>query len=637
MSGQDKAEALQRALLAAVAHHEAGRLAQAEAGYRAILRQDPDHPDAMHLLGVIAQSHGRHAEAAGLIRRALAAMPNFADGHMNLGNALRGQGQLAEAQAAYERAIQIRPDFPLARMNLAMLLNDRAAHAAAEMHARRATELAPGMFMAHVALGAALRGQQRHAEAIAAFRRALIMQPAHPATLCDLASALGETGEHQQAVALHRQAIALDPGNPVLHNALGNTLIGGGDIPAAIDALRQAVELAPNMAYAWLNLGWCLRGLGHFEKAREAFNHALELKPDMAEAHWNLSLIGPASREDRAKEQELRDLFQNTGLAIFSRVASGFALGKMLDEQDRHDAAFAAYAEANALSRAARIEPFAAFDRIIAQTSSEAYAARAREWGVPSDLPVFIVGMPRSGTTLVEQIAASHSQVHGAGELRDILRITGQLNAMGGGYPFAGGVDQAAARALAAQHVEHLARLGPGKQRVIDKTPDNVILMGTIGALFPGARVVICNRDPRDNCLSNYFQLYTSGNIFAYDLAECGWRARETNRLIAHWRTASPLRILEIQYETLVEDLEGQARRLIDFLGLEWEPACLEFHRTERPVATPNMWAVRQPIYTQASGRWKRYEKHLGPLFAALDGVKPIPPRRRTAAEAVRA
>ena len=639
MSGQNQGSMLQQALLAAVAHHDAGRIAQAEAGYRAILLQDPDHPDAMQLLGVIALAHGRHQEAVGLIRRALVAMPNFPDGHMNLGNALRALGQWDEAQAAYERAIRLRPDFSLARTNLALLLNDRGAHAAAELHARRATERAPGLFMAHVALGAALRGLNRRPDAITAFRRALIMEPTHPATLSDLASTLGESGDYAQAIALHGQAIALDPGNAILHNALGNTLIGASDVQGAIPVLQRAVELAPDMAFAWLNLGWCLRGLGHFDEARAAFNHVLELRPGMAEAHWNLSLIGPASKEDQAKEGELRALQDRADLPIFSRVAAGFALGKMLDEQDRCDAAFAAFAQANALSRAGRIENgewfdadiFAAeIDHIIAATQSEQYADCARQWGVASDLPVFIVGMPRSGTTLVEQIAASHSQVHGAGELRDILRISNHLTQISGGRPYAGGIDPAVPRQLAAAHLEHLAQLGDGAARVIDKTPDNVILLGTIGALYPGARVIICNRDARDNCLSNYFQLYTDGNIFSYDLAECGWRARETERLIGHWRAHSPLRILELQYETLVDDLEGQARRLIDFLGLAWEPACLEFHRTERPVATPNMWAVRQPIYTQASGRWKRYEKHLGPLFAALAGEKPVPPRKAT-------
>jgi tetratricopeptide (TPR) repeat protein len=638
MSGQTQAMDTAAALRVALAHHEAGRLDQAEAGYRAILRADPAHADAMHLLGVIAQLRGRNEEAAGLIRRALAAMPDFPDGHMNLGNALRGLGRFSEARAAYEKALSLRPAFPLALTNLALLENDMGAHKAAEMHARRALEMAPGQFMAWVALAVALRAQRRLPEAIAAFREALVMQPDHAATLSDLASALGENNQLDAALAAHRRALALDPDSPVLHNALGMTHINAGNIPEALAALQRAVELAPHMAMAWLNLGWCHRGLGRFDAARAAFERALEINPNMAEAHWNLSLIGPAGEAERAKEADLRAMQDNAAAPIFSRVAAGFALGKMLDEQDRYDDAFAAYRAANDLFRASRIEAGEWFDAemfsaeidwIIAATGSDRYAACARAWAVPSDLPVFIVGMPRSGTTLVEQILASHSAVHGAGELRDIFRIAGELAAVSGGRPYSGVIDPALPRRLAAEHLERLARLGGGKRHVIDKTPDNVILMGTIGAIFPGARVIICNRDPRDNCLSNYFQLYTSGNIFAYDLAECGWRARETERLIAHWRGWGRLRMIEVQYESLVADLEGEARRMLDFLGLDWEPACLEFHRTERPVATPNMWAVRQPIYNRAVGRWQRYQKHLGPLFAALDGARPIPPRRR--------
>jgi hypothetical protein len=240
--------------------------------------------------------------------------------------------------------------------------------------------------------------------------------------------------------------------------------------------------------------------------------------------------------------------------------------------------------------------------------------------GVASDLAVFIVGMPRSGTTLVEQIAASHTQVHGAGELRDIPNITQALAPMMHAAGPDGAWDAAMTQGFARAHLERLARLGGPARRVIDKTPDNVLTLGVIATLFPGARVVICSRDARDNCLSNFFQLYTDGNAFSYDLAECGWRARETARLIDHWRAGVPGKFLDLQYETLVDDLEGQARRLIDFLGLEWEPACLEFYRNERAVATPNMWGVRQPIYNRQVGRWRMYERHLGPLFAALDG-----------------
>jgi hypothetical protein len=318
-------------------------------------------------------------------------------------------------------------------------------------------------------------------------------------------------------------------------------------------------------------------------------------------------------------------------LSTFQRASAGFALGKMLDDQDRCDDAFAVLAQANAMfhaeqpGRGTRFDATAFtrdIDSLIAYSSPSAFANR-REAGVASELPVFIVGMPRSGTTLVEQIAASHSQVHGAGESRDIVNIAQTLAPMIRAAGPQGAWDPAATQPLAQAHIARLARLGGGAIRVIDKTPDNILNLGLIASLFPDARVIICNRDPRDNCLSHYFQLFTDGNAFSYDLAECGWRARETARLTDHWRQVLPVKFLDLQYETLVADLEGEARRLIDFLGLEWEPACLDFHRNERAIATPNMWGVRQPIYNRQVGRWRMYEKHLGPLFAALDGKRP--------------
>ena len=218
--------------------------------------------------------------------------------------------------------------------------------------------------------------------------------------------------------------------------------------------------------------------------------------------------------------------------------------------------------------------------------------------------------MPRSGTSLVEQIAASHSRVFGAGELREI----GELAIEFGRAPGAADV-----RRLAEAHLARLRALGGGAERVIDKMPDNVFKLGVIATMFRGARVIFCRRDPRDTCLSCYFQKFTAGQLtFSYDLADCAMRYRETERLTEHWRRALPLRSIEVQYEALVGDLEGESRRLIEFLGLDWEPACLDFHRTQRIVTTASGWQVRQPLYDRSVARWRHYQRQLEPLYAAL-------------------
>ena len=224
--------------------------------------------------------------------------------------------------------------------------------------------------------------------------------------------------------------------------------------------------------------------------------------------------------------------------------------------------------------------------------------------------------MPRSGTTLVEQIAASHTRVFGAGELKDIEPIANELAPHQGSV--APWLQAEQVRRLADEQLERLRALGGAAERVMDKMPDNIFHLGTIATLYPKARVIFCHRDPRDICLSCYFQNFMEGQEYSYDLADCARRYVETARVAEHWRQVLPLAMLEVSYETLVENFEQEARRLIAFLGLDWEAACLNFHRTERAVVNASAWQVRQPLYQRSVGRWRHYERHLEPLLDVL-------------------
>jgi hypothetical protein len=310
-------------------------------------------------------------------------------------------------------------------------------------------------------------------------------------------------------------------------------------------------------------------------------------------------------------------------------------VGKVLDDADRFEEAFLAYERANRMyrdSRAAVGERFDAADlhREIDETIATfdpQYFASVVDWGSPSELPVFIVGMPRSGTSLVEQIAASHSRVFGAGELREIGNLAQRLAPIIAAIRCGSEEDAAEAgadhritiRRLSDAHLEHLKALNGRAERIIDKMPDNVFKLGAIATLYPGARVIFCRRDPLDTCLSCYFQKFTAGQLaFSYDLADCAKRYLETERLTAHWRKVLPLKWLDVEYEALVSDLGDHSRRIITFLGFDWEPACLDFHRTARTVTTASAWQVRQPLYGRAVGRWRRYQAHLAPLLDLL-------------------
>ncbi len=318
-------------------------------------------------------------------------------------------------------------------------------------------------------------------------------------------------------------------------------------------------------------------------------------------------------------------MLNQPGLSAEERIGVGFAFGKVLDDLDRYDEAFPRYAEANALMKQLRAlvgdqYDLAAMRRQIdemIETYTPSFFQERRDWGDPSEIPVFVVGMPRSGTTLVQQIAASHPQVHGAGELTDISTIAQSMGETDL-KSTALGWERQAIKKTAEQHVRRLREMNATASRIVDKTPGNILQLGLIAVMFPRARVVLCRRDARDNCLSCFFQSFTSGNAFSFDLADCGHRYMEIDRLAAHWRRVLPLKMMEIQYEKMVVDLEGQSRRLIEFLGLPWDPACLEFYRAKNAVLTASVWQVRQPIYTRSVGRWWHYEKHLGPLLDVL-------------------
>jgi tetratricopeptide (TPR) repeat protein len=622
-------------LAAAFEHHRAGRVERAAAVYRKILNKMPDNPDALHLLGVIALGEGRPERAVQLIGKAVAAVPDFAEAHSNLGNAQRAAGRLGEACVSYRRAIALQPDFALAHNNLGRILCEQGDFAAALASCERAVALGPHLAETHNNLGNALRALGRLDAAEAAFRRALQLEPDSAGRLTNLANVLADLDRRDEALTCYRRAIVLDPGYVLAHYGLATRLRLSGDMEEALESYREVLQLSPGQAVAWNDLGRALRALGRLDEAVDAFRRALAIDPDFADAYRNLAAFGQLTPGDQ-EIARLAGLAAKPGLPIEERAAAGFALAKALDDADRFDEAFAAYDCANRIYRDFCTASGQHFDaealrRRVDQAIdgfTPGFFGSVVDWGNRSELPVFVLGMPRSGTSLVEQIAASHSHVFGAGELRDIGHMVDELG------PIVGEQDRAAIRGFADAHLERLRALGRGAERVLDKLPDNVFALGVIATLFPGARVVFCRRDPRDICLSCYFQKFSARQlVFSYDLADCAKRYLETERLTRHWHRVLPLRMLDVQYEALVDDLEGESRRLISFLGLDWEPACLDFHRTQRTVTTASGWQVRQPLYDRSVGRWRNYARHLAPLLDALGETDQCGASFETAAE----
>ena len=334
--------------------------------------------------------------------------------------------------------------------------------------------------------------------------------------------------------------------------------------------------------------------------------------------------------EDRAEIDTLEAALTREKLRDSRRANIHYALGKAYDDCGEYDKAFEHFEHANEIE--ARRYRFNRERHVIAlQKVKDHFPAALFERfagaGSTSERPVFVVGMPRSGTTLVEQIIASHPSVHGADELTMIQQCTDRLAAEFGSerpYPECiGDIDAATIARFADEYLAHLRTHSTSALRVTDKMPANFWHLGFIALLFPHARVVHCRRDARDVCVSNYFQQYAQAHHYTYKLADLGLYYSSYRSLMRHWRSVLPLRMYEIDYERLVEDQETQSKKLIEYCGLEWDERCLEFHKTRRTVFTASHWQVRQPMYRRSSQRWKHYESHMGELFEALEVDEP--------------
>jgi tetratricopeptide (TPR) repeat protein len=442
----------------------------------------------------------------------------------------------------------------------------------------------------------------------------------------------------------------------------GNAAFRQDDLSLAASAYERALALRPDHADAWLNLGAAYRRLERIEDAAACARRVLELKPDDPGGLNNLAnVLGAQGRLEEAarcyrrslevrpddpetwynlvNQQPLNDGSPESEAAFarLSRLAEAldrftpreqsallFALGKALDARGETDRAFEALARANALHRSALTFDIAASERLaaaVAERFDPALFARLQGAGSTDERPVFVVGMPRSGTTLVEQIISAHPEVHGAGEIGLLPALVSKIRGpQGTGFPlWAGALAGADLQRLAQAYLDGIAPRGPGKARLTDKTVGNLELLGLIHLILPNARIIHCRRDPRDVCVSCFSTRFSGGHDYAYDLGELARYWRLYDQLMAHWRAVLPPgRIFEVDYEALVEDLEGSARRLIAHLGLEWDDACLRFYESAREVRTASFAQVRRPIYNGSVGRWRRFATHLEPLLKAL-------------------
>jgi tetratricopeptide (TPR) repeat protein len=616
--------------------HQAGDPGRAEPMYRQVLQADPANTEALHLLGLACYHLNRPDEAVACFEQALRLRPDFAAAHNNLGNVLSDRGDAAGAADHYRQALRLQPGNVGMAFNLGNALQRQADLAGAAACFRRCLQLQPGMAAAHFCLGTVQEAQGQRDEAAGHYREALRLKPDYAEAHNNLGNVLLAQGRADEAVAHYREAVRLRPAFAEAHYNLGNACREHGEVAEGAGCYEQALRLRPDFPQAHNNLGEALLELGRVEEARAHFQEALRLNPNSALTVSNLATHGFYPSDDEARTR-LRDRLADPRLAPADAVLVHFALANLLDQAGACDEAFAHFRQGNDLRRSLARQAGAGFDaaaherlidRLIA-AFTPAYFRRVQGFGSDSEVPLFVVGVARSGTTLVEQILSCHPQVLGAGELPDVHRLTAALPAQLGtaeGYPEClAGVERGKVRALAERHLRRLTELGGAAARVADKWLENYLHLGLIATLFRRARVIHCRRDPLDVCLSCYCHNFTGLNYaFSWDLHDLGRYYRAYERLTAHWRDVLPLRVLEVAYEDLVADQEAVSRRLVAFCGLEWDERCLRFPDNPRSVRTASKVQVRRPIYTSSVGRWRRYAAHLRPLREALgEGMAP--------------
>jgi tetratricopeptide (TPR) repeat protein len=594
---------------------------EALASFQTSLQLRPGHLDtlsqtaeAQNNLGNSLFDVGRYADAVGCYQAALQIKTDEAKIHSNLANALRHLGRLPEAAASSRRAIALNPTLGEAHNNLGLALAAQGQFEDAAESYERALALDAGYVDALNNLGNALRDLGQRRKCLAVYARAIGLDPTRAESHCNLGNVLLELRRIDEAAASYRHALALKPDYGAAHLSLSMGLRMLGQSTAAEASCRAALVLDPNYVEALSLLGELHADRGQFSEAQELFQRAITLDPQFPFAFFSIAMHRKMTSEDGGWLQGVGALLAKR-LPLRYEISLRYALGKYFDDLKQYDHAFDNYRQANELTKrnglvydAARLTQHV--DRII--QSFEATSMRVAEaGGHPSERPVFIVGMPRSGTSLTEQILASHPGVFGAGELSFWDGAFSSYEAAGlEGHQGAHLIPR-----MAAEYLEHLSQLSSGALRVVDKMPPNFMNLGLIHSAFPRARIIHMQRHPIDTCLSIYFQYFLNTHPYANDLDSLAHYYGEYLKIMDHWRAVIPgSALLEISYEALIEDQEGWSRRMVDFVGLPWDPKCLDFYRTDRVVITASKWQVRQKIHASSAGRWKNYEKHVGPL-----------------------
>jgi len=645
----------------AVSLMKGGARQEAEDLCRDMLQRDAGDINFVSLLGSILASRGAQEEAVELLSRAVKVAPGHAKAQEDLGTLLLNLDRVDEALPHLERARELRPPYAPLMSKLSAVYQRLGRNAEAEALRKEAASLSPVQAKLDEATRLYVKGQFRESEKLAQelvrenphdVNAALLLarlammancyddarqilekiverQPRFLAAWHDLSTVLKELHHYEEAVAILEKALQLDPDNALTHYYHGAALANAAKTAEAVVSYQRAVQLDPELLGAHIGLGHVLKTMGDQEGGIAAYRRAIELRPSFGEPFYSLANL----KTFRFTEDDIVEMSQNlanVSLPVGCRIHFAFSLGKAFEDQKDYDRAFEHFSLANQLHRDTiaydPVQTGVAHQRIREIFSAPFFESRGTEAGCQQPGPIFIVGLPRSGSTLLEQILASHSQVDGTSELPDIAMLAQGLNQPRAGQSFPQcmlDLSESAIRELGERYLSQTRRHRGEAPLFTDKMPNNFAYVGFIKTILPNAKIIDARRHPMDSCLGCFKQHFAKGQTFTYDLFELGEFYLEYCELMEHWDNALPGAVLHVQYEQVVADLEAQVRRILDYCGLPFEEACVNFHETERAVRTPSSEQVRQPIYSGSVQTWTRYGAHLDPLREVLEPVFP--------------
>jgi tetratricopeptide (TPR) repeat protein len=606
---------------------KAGNIEEAEKFLRRAIQIAPSFAKPHEDLGYLLVEAGQPEEALPVLNAATRLDPTLERAHLYAGKALALLGRGKEADEAFERSFALNP----VRKTLAIATEHQKAGRLKEAKVlfREVLQANPENVDALRMMGAIALRESRIDHAERYLRRAVSNAPDFTDAIIDLGQALKEQNRFEEAIGNFRRAIEMEPANVRANFLLGSTLSPSALTYEAIEAFQRTLELRPNHVGAHLGLGHVLKTVGRQEDAVKAYRECIRLRPDNGATYWSLANLKTYSLNSDDIE-EMQEQLKSEDLSKESEVNFLFALAKATEDRGNFDRAWQYYEKGNAARRMMEyydpVHAEAMNDSVIEVFNKEFLVERSGQ-GHADSAPIFVIGLPRSGSTLIEQILASHSQVEGTAELPYVGQGTASLNlnrADGVNYP-------EAMKELGPDHFKSLGQKylratqmhrTEGARRFIDKMPNNFPAVGFIHLILPNAKIIDARRHPLDSCLSCFRQLFARGQPFTYDLTDIGEYFLEYQRLMDHWHDVLPGRVLTVQYEDVVQDFENQVRRLLDYCELPWEDSCVRFYETERPVRTASSEQVRQPVHSKSVNFWRNFEDKLDELITVLEPVR---------------